>query len=98
MHTNRMKRLYIALIALVLAGCTTIKEQTANNYYVEGIKYYTDSDWDKARECFHKCLELDSTHKKAKYKLADAYYYQGIDTYAKGDTINALISCKYCML
>lgn len=61
---------------LRVSGITT-GSMDAIRAYLEGERYYRDSQWDSAKAAFHRALQEDSTFALARYRLALTYGWDG---------------------
>jgi len=82
-------RTFIVIVLLVITGCVTTgntidKTKMAEGYYMKGLSYLQDKNYEMASVEFNRSLQHDSTFKQSYYGLGIISDYQGkLDAAAK---------------
>lgn len=75
-------RAFVCIILLAFAGCvatgnTIEKAKMAEGYYMKGLSYLQEKNYEMASVEFHRSLQNDNTNKQAYYGLGIISDYQG---------------------
>ena len=72
MRNRYLVSIVMAMLAIVLAGCSRNPEVAKRKYLESGLKYMDQEKYDSAEIQFKKALQIDPKYAEAHYQLAEA--------------------------
>ncbi len=77
MRNRYLVSIVMAVLAIVLAGCSRNPDVAKRKYLESGMKYMEQEKYDSAAIQFKKALQIDPKYAEAHYQLANADMKQG---------------------
>jgi Tfp pilus assembly protein PilF len=97
-----MRRVW-AILALVLAGCATDRDQRLRDYSSDGLQLFQQSQFHAARESFEAALALKPDDPDLLYNIGQCYEHQGANDKAEKYYIDCLarapdhVPCRFAL-
>jgi tetratricopeptide (TPR) repeat protein len=81
------------LLFLFLIPCSLFAQEEVEHYN-NGIKAHNSGDYEKAIECYEKCLEINPNNKDASAQLGLSYYNNSLTAFNQKEYDKCIQDCK----